>query len=327
MKRGPSGLARALVRAGMAVVAVGLIFGVWNLVIVVFGLKPYALPTPQSAIAADVDHWSVLSGLTLQTVEETAYGFLIGAGIGFLLGVAMSASKTVQRLVYPALITSQAVPIVAIAAPLVILFGFGLLPKLVIVAWIVFFPVVVNVLDGLAHIDPDLVNLSRVLGARRVRGFLAIRLPATLSPLFSGLKIGATYAVTGAVIGEWTASAQQGLGTYLQTANASLDTQGVFGATILLTAIGVASFLLMVAGEALATPWRKRSTARVWPWSGTARRGPRSPAPLGFGRRPSPTSGARPAVPPLSSASPATAEALAGSAGHDPAPYVKGDGA
>ncbi len=249
-------------RVAMALAAVALIFGLWNLVIVVFDLKPYALPTPQAAVAADADNWSVLAGLTLQTVEETAYGFFIGALVGFLLGVAMSASRTVQRLVYPALITSQAVPIVAMAAPLVILFGFGMLPKLVIVAWTVFFPVVVNVLDGLANIDPDLIRLSRAMGARPLRGFIHIRLPATLSPLFSGLKIGATYAVTGAVIGEWTASAQQGLGTYLQTANASLDTQGVFGATILLTAIGVASFLAMVAAESLATPWRTRTTAR-----------------------------------------------------------------
>jgi ABC-type nitrate/sulfonate/bicarbonate transport system permease component len=258
----PSVLRRTLVRLAMAAAAVGLIFGVWNLVIVVFGLKSYALPTPQSAIAADVHNWSIIQALTIQTIEETVYGFLIGASIGFLLAVLMSASKTVQRLIYPTLITSQAVPIVAIAAPLAILFGFGLLPKLVIVAWIVFFPVAVNVLDGLAHIDADLVNLSRVMGARRARGFFVIRLPATLSPLFSGLKIGATYAVTGAVIGEWTASAQQGLGTYLQTANASLDTQGVLGATILLTAIGVASFLLVAACETVATPWRTRSTAR-----------------------------------------------------------------
>jgi len=258
----PSPLRTALLRLGLAAVAVALIFGVWNLVIVAFGLKSYALPTPQSAVAADVDHWHDLAPLTLQTVEETAYGFLIGAAIGFLLGVVMSTSRTVQRLIYPTLITSQAVPIVAIAAPLAILFGFGMLPKLVIVAWVVFFPVVVNVLDGLAHIDPDLINLSRAMGARRGRGFLVIRLPATLSPLFSGLKIGATYAVTGAVIGEWMASAQQGLGTYLQTANASLDTRGVFGATILLTLIGVVSFLLVVAVEAVATPWRSRSTAR-----------------------------------------------------------------
>jgi ABC-type nitrate/sulfonate/bicarbonate transport system permease component len=246
----------------MAALAVGLIFGVWNLVIFAFDLKAYALPTPQSSVSAIYHRWSIFQPLTVQTIRETAYGFLIGAAIGFFLGVFMSASKTVQRLVYPALITSQAVPIVAIAAPLAILFGFGVLPKLVIVAWVVFFPVVVNVLDGLAHVDRDLVNLARVMGAKRARAFLAIQLPATLSPLFSGLKIGATYAVTGAVIGEWVASAQQGLGTYLLTANASLDTQGVMGATILLTAIGVASFLLVMAVEVLATPWRTRSTAR-----------------------------------------------------------------
>jgi ABC-type nitrate/sulfonate/bicarbonate transport system permease component len=255
-------LRKTAVRLVMAALAVGLIFGVWNLVIFAFNLKAYALPTPQSSVSAIYHRWSIFQPLTVQTIRETAYGFLIGAAIGFFLGVFMSASKTVQRLVYPALITSQAVPIVAIAAPLAILFGFGVLPKLVIVAWVVFFPVVVNVLDGLAHVDRDLVNLARVMGAKRTRAFLAIQLPATLSPLFSGLKIGATYAVTGAVIGEWVASAQQGLGTYLLTANASLDTQGVMGATILLTAIGVASFLLVMAVEVLATPWRTRSTAR-----------------------------------------------------------------
>jgi ABC-type nitrate/sulfonate/bicarbonate transport system permease component len=255
-------LRKSAVRLAMAALAVGLIFGVWNLVIFAFDLKAYALPTPQASVSAIYHRWSIFQPLTLQTIKETAYGFGIGAAIGFLLGVFMSASKTVQRLVYPALITSQAVPIVAIAAPLAILFGFGVLPKLVIVAWVVFFPVVVNVLDGLAHVDRDLVNLARVMGAKRTRAFIAIQLPATLSPLFSGLKIGATYAVTGAVIGEWVASAQQGLGTYLQTANASLDTPGVMGATILLTAIGVASFLLVMAVEVVATPWRSRSTAR-----------------------------------------------------------------
>lgn len=253
---------RVALRLALAALAVGLIFGVWNLVIFAFGLQSYVLPTPQASVAAIWDRWSTYQPLTLQTIEETAFGFLIGAALGFLLGVAMSLAKIVQRLLYPALITSQAVPIVAIAAPLAFLFGFGFLPKLVIVAWVVFFPVAVNVLDGLAHVDRDLVNLARVMGAKRTRAFLAIQLPATYSPLFSGLKIGATYAVTGAVIGEWVASAQQGLGTYIQEVNGTLDARGVFGATILLALIGIATFLLVVVAEGLATPWRTRSTAR-----------------------------------------------------------------
>ena len=246
----------------LALAAIVLIVAVWNAVIAIFTLKPYVLPSPQSAVSNVIHNWSALAPLTLQTIKETAEGFFLGAAVGFILAVIMSAFRLVQRLVYPALITSQAVPIVAIAAPLVILFGFGMLPKLIIVAWIVFFPVVVNVLDGLAHIDKDLVNLSHVMGASRPREFVHIRLPATLSPLFSGLKIGATYAVTGAVIGEWTASSQQGLGTYLLTANSSLNAPAVFGVTLLLTVIGVVSFLLVMAVENIVTPWRTRSTAR-----------------------------------------------------------------
>ena len=250
------------INVGVAALALGLIFGIWNLVIVIGSLKSYVLPTPQASVSYVANNWSTLESLTLQTVKETVIGFFIGAIIGFVLAIMMSASRLVQRLVYPALITSQAVPIVAIAAPLVLLFSFGLLPKLIIVAWIVFFPVAVNVLDGLANIDQDLINLAHVLGARRTREFFHIRLPATLSPLFSGLKIGATYAVTGAVIGEWTASSNQGLGTFILSANSSFNASAVFGATILLTAIGVVSFLLVRAAEAIATPWRSRSTAR-----------------------------------------------------------------
>jgi ABC-type nitrate/sulfonate/bicarbonate transport system permease component len=255
-------LRRAAVRLVLAALAVGLIFGVWNLVIFAFDLKSYALPTPQDSVATIYDRWSTYQPLMLQTIKETLYGFLIGAALGFVLGVAMSASKVVQRLIYPALITSQAVPIPAVAAPLAILLGFGLRTKLVVVAWWAFFPVVVNVLDGLTRVDRDLLNLARVMGAKRTRTFLAIQLPATLSPLFSGLKIGATYAVTAAVIGEWVASLQYGLGTYLQTAAASLDTTGVMGATILLTVIGITLFLIVGAVGALATPWERRSTAR-----------------------------------------------------------------
>lgn len=243
--------------AGLAIIAL-----VWNAVIWIFGLKPFVLPTPQAALRAIGTNWSTLAPLTGQTVLETFYGFLIGAALGFVLAVAMSAVKIVERVVFPTLVTSQAVPIVAIAAPLVILFGFGMLPKLIIVAWIVFFPVAVNVLDGLARVDPDLIRLSRVTGASRAREFVFIRLPATLSPLFSGLKIGATYAVTGAVIGEWTGTLTPGLGTYLLKVNASFKTDIVYGITFLLTGIGVVSFLLVMLFESISTPWTRRATAR-----------------------------------------------------------------
>lgn len=189
------------------IVAMLLILIVWQMVVQLSGLPIYVIPPPAIAFATLLEKWPQLGPLTAQTLHETIIGYLAGATIGFVLALVMGQIRFVQRLVMPALIVSQAVPIVAVAAPLVIIFGFGLTPKLIIVAWIVFFPVVVNVLDGIANIDRDMLNLARLMGGSPLRVFLVVKLSACVGPLFSGLKIGATYAVSGAVIGEWTASA------------------------------------------------------------------------------------------------------------------------
>jgi ABC-type nitrate/sulfonate/bicarbonate transport system permease component len=244
--------------------AIALIFAAWQALILITDVPAFVIPSPGAALSAVRDNADSLRDLTWQTVSETFYGYVVGALVGFVLAIVMAQAPIIHRLLYPALVTSQAVPIVAIAAPLVIIFGFGLTPKLIIVAWIVFFPVVVNVLDGLASVDQDQINLARLLGGTRLRTFLIVRLPASIGPLFSGLKIGASYAVTGAVIGEWTASSSVGLGTFLLSANAQMNTAGVYGAMLLLTAIGVGSFLLVLIAEHFATPWRTRMTAPVW---------------------------------------------------------------
>lgn len=265
---------RRLGRLLVPVLAVLGVFVLWGLVVRVFDVKPYLVPSPEDALRAIRDDWDVLRPLTWTTVKETVLGFIVGAVLGFVLAVVMSRWSLVQRVVYPVLVASQAIPVVAIAAPLVIVLGFGLAPKVVIVAFIVFFPVVVNVLDGLAGVDRDLLNLARIMDGRALRVFLFIELPATLTPLFSALKLGATYAVTGAVLGEWTASLTPGLGNYLLVQNSRLNTEAVYGAVLLLTAIGVGGFVLVVGIEHLATPWRSRSTARRW----GAGPGTRSPA-------------------------------------------------
>ena len=263
---------------GLWVVAIVLIFAGWKLLLVVTGLPAYVIPTPGAALGVIFDNFAMMKQLGWQTISETFYGYVTGAAIGFLLAVVMAQIPIIHRLLYPALITSQAVPIVAIAAPLVIIFGFGLTPKIIIVAWIVFFPVVVNVLDGLASVDQDQLNLARLLGGTQLRTFMIVRLPACIGPLFSGLKIGASYAVTGAVIGEWTASSHVGLGTYLLTANSQMNTAGVYGAMLLLTAIGIGSFLLVLVAEHFATPWRSRMTAPAY--FGGAIPTPAAPAPV-----------------------------------------------
>jgi ABC-type nitrate/sulfonate/bicarbonate transport system permease component len=244
------------------VAAVIGVFVLWGLIVRVFDVQPYIVPSPQDALRTIVDEWDVLAPLTRTTVQETVIGFVVGAVIGFGLAVLMSRWSLVQRVVYPVLVASQAIPIVAIAVPIALVLGYGLLPKVAIVAFIVFFPVVVNVLDGLASVDRDLLNLARIMSGRPTRVFLLIELPATLTPLFSALKLGATYAVTGAVLGEWTATTTAGLGNYLLIQNSKLNIDAVYAAVLLLTAIGVTGFLLVLAAERIATPWRTRSTAR-----------------------------------------------------------------
>jgi NitT/TauT family transport system permease protein len=244
------------------VAAVLGVFVLWGLIVRVFDVPDWAAAAPQDALRTIVGDWDVLGPLTRTTVIETAIGFVAGAVIGFVLAVLMSRWSLVQRVVYPVLVGSQAIPIVAIAFPIGLILGYGLLPKVAITAFIVFFPVVVNVLDGLASVDRDLLNLARIMNGRPMRVFLLIELPATLTPLFSALKLGATYAVTGAVLGEWVATTQAGLGNYLLIQNSRLNTDAVYAAVLLLTAIGVTMFLLVLAAERIATPWRTRSTAR-----------------------------------------------------------------
>ncbi len=269
-------MSRRSLRFLVPVGAVAGVFVLWDLAVRAFDIAPYLVPSPGDAFRAIGEDWDVLSERTLTTLKETSIGFGLGAGIGFALAVLMSRWSVVQRIVYPVLIASQAIPVPAIAAPLVIVLGFGLAPKVAVVAFIVFFPVVVNVLDGLASVDRDLLNLARIMDGRRTRVLFLIELPATLSPLFSALKLGAAYAVTGAVIGESLASLTPGLGNYLTLQNSRLNTDAVYGAVLLLAAIGVGGFLLMTALERLATPWRSRTTAR------RRRRGPAGSVPHGI---------------------------------------------
>ncbi len=247
---------------GIPLLSIVLLLVVWQAVVVVFHVAPYIAPRPRQAILAVTQNWSTLWPLVLGTIRETVYGFVIGAALGLSLGVIMAKVPVLQRLVYPVLVLSQAVPIIALAAPLVLILGFSVTPKVVIVAWIVFFPVTVNVLDGLSHVDQDLLNLARVYGAPRWRTFLQIEIPATATPLFSGLKIGATYAVTGAIIGELAASDGSSLALYQEHANSNLNTAAVYGTTMVMTAIGISWFLLVVGAEIYATPWQRRTVAR-----------------------------------------------------------------
>jgi ABC-type nitrate/sulfonate/bicarbonate transport system permease component len=245
-------------------IALVLVVVVWAAVVAYFDVPRYVMPSPMQVANHIMDDWRALVRGFGITFYEFLLGFLIGAGSGFIFAVVMDLSRTIRGVLYPILILSQAIPIVAISAALTIWLGFGLAPKLVIVALVVFFPVVVNVLDGLNSVDDDILNLVRSMGASKFNAFRFVKLPATYSPLFSALKLSATFSVTGAVIAEWTASTSGGIGAYLMQANSRLNTSGTFAAIAFLGLLGVVSFLLVVMAEYFMTPWKSSSKARIW---------------------------------------------------------------
>jgi putative hydroxymethylpyrimidine transport system permease protein len=231
--------------------------GLWQLIIQLAHVPGYLLPAP-SAIAADLAaDWPVLEPALLVTLEEVLLGFVIAAAAGIGLAVLLHLSPVARRAVYPLLIGSQTVPIIVLAPILVILLGYGLAPKLAIVALICFFPIVVNGIDGLRSVDPELIRMMRTLDASRWAILRRVEFPAALPSVFSGLRIAATFAAIGAVFGEWSGS-NQGLGYVMLAATPNLLTARIFAAIVLLTAVALLLFGVVSLLERIFVPWAPR---------------------------------------------------------------------
>lgn len=266
-----SGFGRRLIRhravrsTAAAVLAVGLIVGIWQWIVTADHTPSYVACTPAQAFDAITQNWSTLAPLVWSTLRETAYGLLIGVGCGFAFAVVMSRSRLVEQLLYPILITSQAVPIIAVAPILVLIYSFTLTPILVVAALFVFFPVTINTLAGFRNVDPELRALARVLGAKRWRTFLRVELPSASTGLLSGLKISSVYAVSGVVLAQlFDTVSGDSLGFNQESALSSYRTSLVFGDTILMAAMGLFWFLVTVWIGYAVTPWRHRDTTPRW---------------------------------------------------------------
>jgi putative hydroxymethylpyrimidine transport system permease protein len=234
------------------------LLGAWEAVVRGFALPHYILPAPSQVLLTLIARREVLLFHTGITLSEVLAGGALGIGVGLALGVLMFWSAPLEKALYPLLITSQNVPVFAVAPLLVVWFGYGWLSKVVMAAIIVFFPITVSVLDGLKRTDPDLVRLFRTMGARPVQIFWKLRLPAALPALFSGLKLSVIFSTIGAVIGEWV-GAGAGLGYLMLSANAQLRVAEVFAAILCLTPIGLLLLGAVVLAEHWFLPWQRLS--------------------------------------------------------------------
>jgi putative hydroxymethylpyrimidine transport system permease protein len=237
------------------------LIAMWEAIIRVFDVPKYLFPAPSQVALALRDDWSTyLLPAMWVTMNEIVQGFVIAAVAGVALAIVLHIFGPLRRAVYPLLIASQTIPIVVLAPILVIVLGFGLAPKLVIVALICFFPIVVNGLDGLRSVDEEFIRMMRTLDAGRWAIFKRIEFPAALPSIFSGLRVAATFAAIGAVFGELS-GASAGLGYVIQQATPNLQTARIFAAIVILSLIAFALFALVSLLERIFVPWAPRGNA------------------------------------------------------------------
>lgn len=246
-----------------------LLLVIWEVVVRILNTPNWLLPGPSQVLLATWATRELLWMHTGQTLYETWLGLGLALVTGLLLAFAIDLAPLLRRTLYPLLVASQTVPIIAIAPLLIVWFGFGVLPKVIIVALVCFFPIAVNTADGLRSVDPDLVSLLRSMGANLWQVFLKARLPASLPLFFTGVKIAVTYAVIGAVIGEWV-GASGGLGIFMLRSQHSYLVDQVFAAIMVVSLLSIAMFLAVTALERALLPWYYTS-ARQEQWEELSR--------------------------------------------------------
>jgi putative hydroxymethylpyrimidine transport system permease protein len=230
--------------------------GTWELSVRAAQVPDYLFPAPSAVASSLGGDAGLLWHATLVTLREIVFGYLLAVAVAVALAVLLHFSGALRRALLPILVLSQTVPTVLLAPILAILLGYGIAPKLVVVAVVCFFPIVVNAVDGLRSTDPELVRMMRTLRGGRLAIFRRVELPGALPAIFSGARIAATYAAVGAVFGEWAGSSS-GLGFVILQAQPALETARIFAAVVVLSLLALALYGLVTLGERMLVPWKR----------------------------------------------------------------------
>lgn len=249
-----------LARTGPATIAIASLLLAWQFYADLFGISPTTLPSPVRVAEQAWANRQALWDNTLPTVRATLLGFVCSLATAFLLSILLDFSETLRRALFPVFIISQTLPLVAIAPLVVLWFGFGLVPKIMLVALVTFFPMLVALVQGYESTEKEIALLLRAMGATRWRSFWLARLPSAAPFFFAGLRISITYAVVGAIFAEY-AGAVRGLGIYI------LNAKNNFRPDLVLAAVGVSATLTLLLFAAtvliqrLAMPWLRLERA------------------------------------------------------------------
>ena len=249
---------RGRLRRAFPAVGLGLLVLVgWEMAVRLLGIPSFLLPGPVGIGGAFWEDRALLLEHSVPTALEAIVGFLCAATTGVLSGLLINRSSLMERALYPWLVASQAVPIIALAPVLVTWFGYGPFPKVIVVTLFCFFPITVATADGLRSVDPELLRLMRSFGATRWRIFSMVEVPGALPFLFGGFRLAVTYCVIGAVTGEWVGSSE-GLGFLMNADKSQFEISRLFAEIGILSLMGVGLFLLVAFLQRLLAPWTLR---------------------------------------------------------------------
>jgi ABC-type nitrate/sulfonate/bicarbonate transport system permease component len=250
---------RRLLSGWRALLLLVAILGTWELYVDLGGADPLILPAPHAIASSLYNDRGLLWSNFLVTAEEVLLGIAVAAFAGLIAAIAIHLSPTLRRAVYPLLIASQTIPIPMVAPLLILWLGFGILPKLIVVALVSFFAIVVTTLAGLAAVDSGLMKLMQTFDASPLRRFRLVELPAALPGLLTGIKVAVVFAVIGAVFAE-QAGANAGLGYLFTISEPQLLMARAWAAIVILSLFAIALFSLLTLTERLTLPWAYETT-------------------------------------------------------------------
>jgi len=250
-----SNLAREIRTYSLSVGFIFIVLILWEVSTILFKIPQYILPSPLETITAFVTKWPALSAELVYTLEEILVGFAIGTVVAFGLAMAIASSPLLPKILYPVIIAVQVVPKIALAPVFLVWFGYGEVPITLITALICFFPVLVNSIKGLVTIDQSIADLMTSLSASRTQVFSKVQLPNCIPYLFASLKVAMTFAIIGAIVGEWIGGASHGVGYLMLVYSSNFDTAPLFAGILMITLVGVLLFAVTAAVEKLVAPW------------------------------------------------------------------------
>lgn len=252
---------RALLRPLPALLSVGTLVLAWEIYVHVSAIPPTTLPAPSRVLAQLTAHRDTIWANTLPTIQATLLGFSVSLSAAFLFSVLIDFARPLRRALFPVFIISQTLPLVAIAPLVVLWFGFGLAPKIGLVALVTFFPMLVALVDGYGATEPEIEQLLASMGASRRTIFYRARMPSALPYFFAGLRISITYAVVAAIFAEY-AGAARGLGIYILNAKNNFRPDLVLAAVFVSAALTLVLFGATVLVQRLSMPWRRAEEQR-----------------------------------------------------------------